>query len=62
MLRAIGVQRLDELYEAVPEAVRIPDLALPAMVAAGRLTLDGVRTRCERFLVEKVLRLSLIHI
>ncbi len=38
MLRAIGVQRLDELFEDVPEAVRFPDLALPEGISELDLT------------------------
>src|SRR4030067_2674019 len=33
MLRAIGIDRLDDLYDAVPESVRFPDLDLPPGVS-----------------------------
>ena len=33
MLDAIGVEKIDDLYEAIPEDVRFPDLELPPPIS-----------------------------
>lgn len=44
MLEAIGVKSIDELYEAVPEQVRFPDLDLPDAISEMEVSreLDGL--------------------
>ena len=38
MLAAVGVDRIDDLYKAIPENVRFPDLDLPESVSELEIT------------------------